>query len=309
MKSLPNTMKLLIILAFALAMVLPASGLAEVRIVATVGDLAAMAREVAGGDAVVDLLARPSEDPHFVDPKPSYVRRLARADVLVYTGVDLEIGWLPTLLIGSRNAALQPGQPGNFDASHHVVLQGVAAGPVDRSMGDVHPGGNPHYTTDPRQMARVALAFGQTMGRIDPDNAPAYRERARNFARDCIRTAQRWEEHFAQLPANARKFVSYHEAFNYVASWLGLEDVIRIEPKPGIAPNPRHVARVVEAIKSQKIRLILQSEYYPLSTANILAQQTGAKIVVIAAQTREDQRYVEHIDHVVSLIFEGLHEH
>lgn len=306
MKATGRIAKIFAAMLLALCFAIPASAAAELRIVTTVGDLGAMAREVVGEHGKVDVLARPTEDPHQLDPKPSFVTRLARADMLVVVGLDLEVGWLPTLLTGSRNAKIQPGQPGHFDASRHAVLQDVPAGRVDRAMGDVHPGGNPHFTTDPRQMARVALAFGQALGTIDPERADVYRERARNFARDSIRLAQRWEDRMAELPAEKRTFVSYHKAWTYVANWLGLEDVIQIEPKPGIAPNPRHVAQVVETIRSRNIPLILQSEYYPPTNARIIAQQTPATLVVVPSQTREGQRYVEHIEEMVEKIYGGL---
>lgn len=285
---------------------LPATSLAEIRIAATVGDLAAMAREIAGPDATVDLLAKPTEDPHFVSPKPSYVQRLSRADVIVYVGLDLEIGWLPTLLTGSRNPKLQAGQPGNFDASRHVQPRDVPTGRVDRSMGDVHPGGNPHFSTDPRQMARVAIAFGKTLGQIDPKNADAYTERAREFARSAIRAAQTWELKFEALPKENRKFVSYHAAWSYVAHWLSLEEVMQIEPKPGMAPNPRHVAAVLDTIKAQNIKVIAQFDYDSRSTTNQLAQKSGAKLVVLDAQSREKQTYADHINQFAQTLYEAM---
>lgn len=294
------------IFALLLTIALPSIALAEVRIVATVGDLAAMAREVAGPDATVDLLTRPGEDPHFVSPRPSYVQRLSRADVLVYTGLDLEVGWLPTLLTGSRNAKLQAGQPGNFDASKHVILRDVPTGRVDRSMGDVHPGGNPHFSTDPRQMARVALAFGKTLAQIDPKNADAYNERAREFAYDAIRTAQHWEEEFKKIPRSQRKFVSYHAAWSYVANWLELQDVMQIEPKPGMSPNPRHVARVLETIQDQNIKVIVQFDHDSRATTNQLAQKSGAKLLVLDGHTRENQTYKDHINQLAKKLHEAL---
>jgi len=306
MISIPKPLFLFTIFALLLTLIIPATSMAEVRVAATVGDLAAMAREVGGSDVKVDLLAKPTEDPHFVSPKPSYVQRLSRADVLVYVGLDLEIGWLPTLLTGSRNAKLQAGQPGNFNASTHVQIRDVPSGRVDRSMGDVHPGGNPHFTTDPRQMARIAIAFGKTLAKLDPKNADAYTERARQFARSAIRAAQEWEPKFEALPKQNRKFVSYHASWSYVANWLSLEDVMQIEPKPGMAPNPRHVATVLEAIKAQNIKVIAQFDYDSRATTNQMAQKSGAKLVVLDAQSRENQTYAEHINQFAKTLYEAM---
>jgi zinc/manganese transport system substrate-binding protein len=291
---------------FLALILVPMAATAEVRIVATTGDLAAAARAIVGDDGSVELLVRPVEDPHFVDPRPSYVRHVARADLLVFVGLDLEVGWLPTLMTGSRNPKIQPGQPGHFDASRHVVAQEVPTGAIDRSMGDVHPGGNPHYSMDPRQMARVGLALGQTLGRLRPEQAEVFQARARDFARDCIRVAQKWEKSFEELSKKDRQFVSYHKAWGYVATWLSLDEVIQIEPKPGIPPNPRHVARVVKTIDEREIPVILQLDYYPTTTGNLIAGRTGARLVAVPAQTREDQTYVEHIDELVGKIYGGM---
>jgi len=150
----------LVSLLFTLTLLSPALAQAEVRVVATLGDLGAAAREVGGPHVEVTTLAAPQEDPHFVDAKPSFVGEVARADLLVINGMSLEIGWLPTLLDNSRNGKVQQGEPGYFDASTVVERKEVPETEISRSMGDVHPEGNPHYTFDPRQMARVALAMG-----------------------------------------------------------------------------------------------------------------------------------------------------
>lgn len=285
---------------------LPSQATAELRIVTTTGDLAAMARAIVGDDGQVENLVRPTEDPHFVDPRPSFARILNRADMVVYVGLDLEVGWLPTLVTRARNDAIQRGRPGNFDASRFIQPLDVATGRVDRSMGDVHPEGNPHYTTDPRQMARVALAFGQALGELRPAMADEFRERSREFARECIRLAQRWEESFAEIPEEYRQIVSYHNAWSYVAHWLNLDDVIQIEPRPGVPPNPRHVGRVREMIEARNIGVILQLEYYPQTTANVLAERMGVEVIVAPAQTRADESYIDHIDNIVRPIYEAL---
>lgn len=284
----------------------PAS--AQLRVVATTPDLGAIATEVLGDHGEVEVLVRPSDDPHFVDPRPSFVPILNRADLLLLVGMDLEIGWLPTLITGARNPKIQSGQPGYFDASRHVVAADVPRGPVDRTMGDVHPGGNPHYTTDPRQGARIALALGRHLAELDPPHADAYIERSRSLARDLIRLAQRFELQFRELPEERRKVVTYHKSWSYVASWLSLDDVMQIEPKPGVPPNPRHVARLVETITEREVPVILQLSYYPTRTAEMLSERTGARLLRLPAQTREDQTYVQHLEGLANAIYETVKE-
>lgn len=287
-------------------LLIPTLASAQLKAVATTGDLAAITKAV-GGDAVqVQSLVRPGEDPHFVDPRPSYARHLNQADLLVYVGMELEVGWLPALLRQARNPKIQPGQTGNFDASRQVQALQVPTGPVDRSMGDVHPAGNPHYTTDPRQAARVALALGQTLGQLDPANADQYQTRARDFARQALEKARQWEERFAELPASSRRMITYHSSWAYIADWLSIEDVAQLEPKPGVAPGPRHVAHVAELVEQQKIKALLQLDYYPRTIAQNLARRTGLTLVVAPAQTRDNQSYFEHIDAIVSPLFDAL---
>ncbi|RAL20718.1 ABC transporter substrate-binding protein [Lujinxingia litoralis] len=279
---------------------------AELRVVATTADLGAIASEIVGDQGKVDILARPGDDPHFIDPRPSFVPLLNRADVLVLVGMDLEVGWLPTLITGARNPKIHPGQSGHFDASHHIVAADLPRGPVDRTMGDVHPGGNPHYTTDPRQGARVALALGRHLAELDPPHADAYLERSRHLAREAIRLAQRFEMRFGQLPQARRQVVTYHKSWSYVAGWLGLSDVMQIEPKPGVPPNPRHVALLVDTIQKRQIPAIIQLDYYPTTTAALLSERTGATLLQLPAQTRPGQSYVAHLEELATRLYETL---
>lgn len=295
-------------LIFALLVAFPALATAEIRVVTTTADLAAMARAILQDDGQVEALVRPSEDPHFVDPRPSFARHLNRADMVVFVGMDLEIGWLPTLIERARNSNIQRGRPGHFDASEFVQAMDMPSGRVDRSMGDVHPGGNPHYSTDPRQMARVALAFGRALGEIRPAMADEFQERAREFARECIRFAQEWERKFAEIPREDRKMITYHKAWTYVAAWLDIEDVVHVEPKPGVPANPRHIAHVRDLIEAQEIGVILQLEYYPRTVANVLADRTNIQLLQVPAQTREDQTYFEHMEQIVRPLFDLMKE-
>lgn len=285
---------------------LPTTAMAELKVVTTVGDLAAMSEAILQDDGETVALVRPSEDPHFVDPRPSFARHLNDADMVVYIGLDLEIGWLPSLIDRARNPDIRRGQVGHFDASEFIQPRQVPAGAIDRSMGDVHPGGNPHYTTDPRQMARVALAFGNALGEIAPSKADEFHRRSREFARDCIRLAQKWEDKFEELSREARQIVSYHKTWAYVTNWLDIEDRIQIEPKPGVPPNPRHVSKVVDTIERHRVPVVLQLEYYPTSTADSLAERTGVTVLSVPGQTGQGGDYFEHIEEIVRPLYEAM---
>lgn len=297
-------------IAFTLltTLLLPSLAAAKPKIVATVGDLAAVAREVGGDHIHLTLLANPQEDAHFVDAKPSFIKDLAGADLLVFNGMSLEEGWLPTLIKGSRNAKVQPGAPGHFDASTAIEKMGVPTQKLTRAAGDIHPEGNPHYTADPRQMARVALALGKRLGELDPKNADAYRTRARDFARQALILAKKWEDQFHALPKKCRNIAVYHDAWAYIQDWLALNPAAVIEPKPGVPPNPKQVASVFKAIATHHIHAILQMEYYPDAIAKNIAQKSGARLLRLPGQTRSNQRYLNHVDAFASSVYSAIKE-
>ena len=286
----------------------PSVATADLKVVTTVGDLGAMAQQVVGEHGEVETLVRPAEDPHFVDPRPSYARHLNQADMVVYVGLELEVGWLPTLIDQARNSDIQSGRTGHMDASQYIQAREVPAGEIDRSMGDVHPGGNPHYNMDPRQMARVAMAFGDRLGELRPALADEFEERSREFARDAIRFAQQWEEKFAQLPSEARQLIGYHNAWAYVGDWLGVQTPIKLEPKPGVPPNPRHVRQVMDVIDSRDVGVIAQLEYYSTDTADTIANRADrdVQVVSVPAQARDGEEYLEQMENLIRPVYEAM---
>ncbi|MGM0557113.1 MAG: metal ABC transporter substrate-binding protein [Myxococcota bacterium] len=299
--------KLLVAASIAIGLfVTPDNAAAKVEIVATLGDLGSAAEHIAGEHGSVTVLAAPQQDPHFVDAKPSFVAKLSKADILVYNGMSLETGWLPTLISGSRNPAIQSGEPGDFNASEYVVKRGVPDVKIDRSMGDVHAEGNPHFTYDPRQMARVGLALGKRLAKIDSEHADYYKSRARDFAKDCIRLAQKWELAFGKLEGHQHNIVVYHEAWVYVENWLKLEPVATVEPKPGVPPNPKHVAKVMGKIRDNDARAILQMEYYPDSATKVLAKKTKAQLIRVQGHTREGESYLDRVDRLAESIYKAV---
>jgi len=292
----------------ALTAATPAAS-ARVHVVATLPDLAALAADVGGDRVEVLAIARPTEDPHYVDPKPSLLLPLSRADLLILNGLELEIGWLPPLLVNARNGRIQPGGAGYLDASTLVATKlQIPAGRIDRAQGDIHPGGNPHYTHDPRRAAEVALGIAARLAEIDPDHAAAYRERGQRVADGLRKLARDQTARFATLPAERRRVVVYHDSWVYVTDWLGLEQVATVEEKPGVKPSPAHVARVLSTMKAQRARLILQEEYYPRHTSETLSKLAAGELTVLrgGAHFERGESYFDHTRETADQLYEAL---
>jgi zinc/manganese transport system substrate-binding protein len=278
--------------------------LAKVRVAATVGDLGAIARAVGGSFVDVEVLARPTQDPHFVDAKPSLVLTLSRADLVVLIGLDLEVGWLPVLLTGSRNAKIQIGNAGYLDCSTVITPKEVPLQKLDRSMGDIHPGGNPHYTNDPNEALKIAAALAQRLSEIDPDHAAGYRANAEAFQKELTARIAQWNNILA--PFKGTPVVTYHKSWIYFADWAGLQMVGFVEPKPGIPPNPTHVANVLRIMRERKVPIILQEEWYSGQTSELLARASGATLVRIPGMTQDNETYAEHEGKLVLAVSGGL---
>jgi len=257
---------------------LPARASAEVNVVTTVPALADLVRQVGGSHVSVRSLAPSNQDPHYVDARPSFVLALHRADLLVYVGMGLEAGWLPSLLADARNADIQPGRPGHLDASTVCgPILGRPDGRVDRSRGDIHPGGNPHYLLDPHYGLRVADAIAQRLAMLDSEHAQAYRDAYAAFAGRLRRRIAAWERVMA--PYRGRPIVGYHESLVYLTHWLGLKEAGFVEPLPGISPSPRHLARLILSMRRQHVGVLLSEPWYDMETARTVAAKSGAKLV------------------------------
>jgi zinc/manganese transport system substrate-binding protein len=282
----------------------PAS--AELRVVTTTPDLAALAKDIGKEHVRVTALALETQDPHWVDARPHLALELSQADVLLLTGLDLEVGWLPTLLTGSRNGDIQRGGKGYVDCSEFVDVLDAATGKVDRSMGDVHPGGNPHYMWDPRRAAKVASGIAKRLGALDPQHAAAYDANADKLVEVLAKWRKHWENKLA--PLRGKKLIDYHRSFVYLADWLGCEFAIDIEPRPGIPPNPAHVAHVIAVARTGGAKLIVQEAWFPTTTSSLIAKRSGAKLVVVSGSAgfRKGQSYIGFIDEAVKRLAAGL---
>ena len=307
--SIPNRHRLTAVVAVAIAGVLatlPATARAAIKVVATVPALASLAKEVGGAQVEVKSMTQPTQDPHFVDARPSLALDLNRADLLLVVGVELEIGWLPTLLSGARNKDIMTGGRGYLDCSQFVSLREKHTGPVDRSMGDIHPGGNPHYLADPRVAAEVARGIASRLGELDPAHRAAYQQYLDAFLKRLDASRAGWEKRLA--PFHGTPVIAYHRTWVYVASWLGLDEVAFLEPKPGIPPNPSHVAQLLTVARERKVRAILQEEYYPDATSRLVAERVPAALVRVPGgpNFQGGESYLDYVERLVTLLEQGL---
>lgn len=218
----------------------------------------ALAQELGGDRLSIYVATNAMQDPHQVQAKPSLLAQARRANLIICTGAQLEIGWLPVVLRQSGNAAIQPNKPGYFEAAEHVQRLGVPI-LLDRSAGDIHQGGNPHIQTDPRNIANVATALAQRLAEIDPVNAEFYQARYRDFAARWAAAIARWEQQAA--PLRGVVVVAHHSYFVYLDNWLGLKTVAQLEPKPGVQPTSTHLAEIVAQLQRQPAKMVLRAPY------------------------------------------------
>jgi zinc/manganese transport system substrate-binding protein len=265
---------LIVLLAAPLLLAAPAQ--AALRVLACEPEWGALARELGGALVDVSVATNALQDPHQIQAKPSLIARARGADLVVCTGAELEIGWLPLLLQQSGNARVQPGQPGNFAAADFVRKLKVPAR-VDRSQGDVHAAGNPHIQTDPRNIALVATTLDQRLQQVDPANAAEYARRGADFGRRWREALARWEARGAPLKGVA--VVSQHDAFVYLYDWLGLKEIAVLEPKPGVEPTVSHLQEVQTALKTTPAKMVVYAAYQDAKPADWLGQNAGIAAV------------------------------
>ncbi len=258
----------------------PLMAQAELRVFACEPEWAALA-EALGGDLVeVSSATHALQDPHYIQARPSLISRVRRADLLVCTGAELEIGWLPKLLSKANNPDVQPGKPGFLEASAHVPRLDVPER-VDRAQGDMHPQGNPHVQTNPHNIALVAEALGARLERLDPGNAAAYRENTANFLADWQAAIERWETKAA--PLKDLRVITHHKSWVYLVDWLGLEEVATLEPVPGIPPTANHLGMLVTEVgdQGQGADLIVRAPYQSDKASKWLSERTAIPAVML----------------------------
>lgn len=271
--------------------VLPGRLLAKQKLIASTTDLASIASFIGANLVEVESLVTGGLDIHYVSARPDFIRKVNQADLLVHLGLDAEIGWLPLVLKQSRNNKIQPGSPGYVDASQGIKPLDQVYGEIDRSMGDVHPKGNPHYWTDPVRMIIVAKNISEALQKIDAKNASVYQNNFTSFQEKALSLGKELEELFK--PYRGRKIVTYHNEFRYMAERFGFELVGHIEEIPGVSPSTRHLRNLIKQLKNNDVRVIANSPWGNLSYSQRIARETGAEHVIVpirvgSAQGTED---------------------
>jgi ABC-type Zn uptake system ZnuABC Zn-binding protein ZnuA len=280
---------------------------AQLRVVTTTEDLAALVREVGGDRVTVEAFARGYQDPHFVEPKPSFILRLVNADLLVVVGRDLEIGWLPPLLTQSRNARVQPGGRGYLDASAGVKILEIPTGQITRAMGDVHPLGNPHYWLDPDNGRIIAQSIRARLSELRPNDAAYFAQRYADFDRRLTDAVRRWDAAMAAFKGT--KIVTYHRSWPNFTQRFGLDVIGYVEPKPGIPPTASHTVALIGEMKRQKVGVILVEVYFDVRTPEAIARETGAKVLVLPPSVggvKEATDYVALFEYNIKRLADAL---
>lgn len=321
----------------------PAAAVSPIQVVASTPDLGALVRVVGGERVSVSVLAKPSEDPHFVEARPSYVKALNSADLLVVNGLDLEMGYVPVLIDGARNPRIQPGSVGYVDASAVISPLNVPSVPIDRSMGDVHPWGNPHYLVDPLMGLKVAALIRDVLSATRPAEASYFAARyddfkarlddalvgpvlARKYGAEKLATLAEYgkltpflekQGELEQLggwlgqlaPYYGTKAVDDHPMWPYFARRFGLQIAGDLEPKPGVPPTTKHLREVVEMMQAREVPLILAAAYYDPRHADLVARETGARVVRMANQVGArpgTDGYLDMVNYNVTSVVEAL---
>jgi zinc/manganese transport system substrate-binding protein len=253
---------------------------AAIKVVTTTEDLASIAKEVGGDKIEVESLAKGYQDPHFVEPKPSFILKLHSADLLIAVGRELEIGWLPPLVNQARNARIQPNGDRYLDASLTARILEIPTGQITRAMGDVHPAGNPHYWLSPDNGRKIAEAIQKKLTAISPSDAPYFASRYDDFDKRLAEAEKRWAA--AMAPFKGTKIVTYHRSWPNFTDQFGLDVIGYVEPKPGIPPSPSHTLELIDEMKRQQVKVIVIEPYFDAKTPNSIGRQTGARVVVLA---------------------------
>jgi len=253
--------------------------LAVLHVVSSIPTLGSLAKEVGGARIEVESLGKGYQDPHFVEPKPSLMLVLNRADLLLHVGLELEIGWLPPLVLGSRNPKIQPGELGNLDCSRSIPVLDVPTTKLDRSMGDIHPQGNPHYWLPPANAKIIAREIAERLQQLDPDGRAEYERNLAAFNKRVDAKTREWAPMTVKL--KGVKVATYHKSWSYVSQWLALQEVGYVEPKPGIPPDPQHLARLIAVMKQEGAKLLLMENFYNKSVATLVAEKAGAKLLTL----------------------------
>jgi len=266
------------LVAATLLAVLAAPALAVLNVFATMPEWGALTEELGGDKVKIYTATNALQDAHHVEAKPSLIARARSADLVVATGAELEIGWLPLVTQQAGNPRIQPGKPGYFEATAYVTLLEKPAR-LDRAEGDVHPGGNPHIQTDPRNIGRVAGPLAARLAELDPENAAYYQARYKAFTDRWNAAVAKWEKQAA--PLRGTPILVQHKAFTYLEVWLGLNEVAALEPKPGVEPTTSHLTEVLATLQRHPVKMVIRAAYQSDRASQWIAERAKINAVML----------------------------
>jgi len=295
------------ILAACLLLASSCLAASKLNVITSTEDLAAIGQEIGGDRVSIDSIGKGYQDSHFVEPKPSFVLKLQKANMLALVGLELEIGWLPPLITQSGNSKIQVGAPGYVDMSRYCQILEVPTGQVTRAMGDVHPLGNPHYWLDPENGRKIARAFKDKFSEMQPADSAFFASQLAAFEKHLTDSEKIWDAKMA--PFHGAKVVTYHRSFPNFAERFKLDIVAYVEPKPGIPPTPSHTLDLINQMKKENVKVILVEPYFDMRTPNSVAQQTGGAALVLPPSVggvKEIKTYFDLFDYDINLITTAL---
>jgi zinc/manganese transport system substrate-binding protein len=303
LKGSHSSMKQLLVAIVFLAAATSAESADKINVITATQDLASIAAEIGGDHITAESIAKGYQDPHFVEPKPSFLLKLKKADLLAVVGLQLEIGWLPPLITQSGNSKIQVSNAGYLDMSQFCEVLEVPTAQVTRAMGDVHPLGNPHYWLNPENGRRMAKAFQNKFSEMRPGDAAYFAARYADFDKRLTEAEKRWDAQMA--PYKGRKVITYHRSWPNFCERFGMVVVDYVEPKPGIPPTPSHTLDVINIMKRENIKLIMVEPYFDLRTPNSIASATSGEAVVLLPSvggSKEVTDYFKLFDYDINLL-------
>jgi zinc/manganese transport system substrate-binding protein len=279
-------------IALALTGAVPSWAASKLNVVTSTQDLASLTQEVGGDRVEVNFIGRGYQDPHFVEPKPSFLLLLRHADLLISVGLQLEIGWLPPLITQSGNGKIQVGAPGYLEAAQFAEILEIPTTQVTRAMGDVHPLGNPHYWLDPENGRRIARGIAGKLGELRPGDAAYFQERLQAFEQRLSEAEKQWDERMK--PYHGRKVVTYHRSWPNFLKRFQLVSAGEIEPRPGIPPSPGHTLELINMMKRENIKIVLVEPYFDRKTPDSIARETGGQVVVLLPSVGGEKQVTDY---------------
>ena len=275
---------------------------AQLNVFACEPEWAALTRALGGNEVKVYSATTAQQDPHHIQARPSLIAKVRRADLLVCTGAELEVGWLPLLLRKSGNGKIQPNALGHFMAANHITLLEKPA-VLDRSLGDIHAAGNPHFHFDPKRILQIAKALTARLAKIDPANSNLYQKNGLEFSREWNQAITQWEQQFQAL--QGKRIVVSHNSWVYLEQWLGLKKVATLEPKPGIPPSSAHLSKVLAQLKKNPADMILYANYQNDKSVRWLSQKTGLPVVGLPFSVSKKESLMQWFDRFLNQLLKA----